>query len=84
MAFDTNGALRIIEQSQSMVIQLQAHPAMVPIVREILAPVFTNGHEAPATSAAAVRGGRRPMTAATRRKMRAAAKKRWAEKRKQG
>lgn len=79
--FDTKGALRIIEQAQYMVMHLKAQPAMVPIVREILAPTFrSNGAAAVEAPARA----KRPMSEATRRKMRAAAKKRWAEKRKQG
>jgi hypothetical protein len=78
--FDAKRALALIDSLRITAESLQAMPEVIPIAREILGPVVAMNEVA--ARADQLRGTRtiRPVSEATRRKMRAAAQKRWRSK----
>jgi hypothetical protein len=82
MSFDTKTALAGIQSFEDAARVLRDIPELAPIAQRMLEPLL-NGHAEPVSPAEQpMRHARvkRPMSAATKKKLRIAAKKRWANK----
>lgn len=80
--FNAKAALALIDQLRQSAEALATMPEVVPIAREIMNPVLsTNGH---AESPVRLGTAKKTISEATRRKMKAAAQKRWRAKKAQG
>lgn len=85
--FDSKQAVQLMEQMNYLVTRLQTVPQLIPIAREIFAPVL-NGNAAPTpspkSSVAVIVKPRRKISAARRKQMSRDAKARWRKAKKAG
>lgn len=80
--FDTKTALAGIQHLEDAARMLRDIPELIPVAQRMLEPIFNNGHARVEEQPERASPRKRTMSAAARKRLSIAAKKRWALRRK--